>query len=197
MLDATTDESFRSFLPGQPQEDERGVIPRFFMQAVLLGHKSEQEGRPIYEDREHIEIKVKGQDKGIYCDIVRDEHRRRFPMAYAAFKAGREVAVTGTPIEQMTGVGPAMAHNLRGLNIRTIEDLASISDESAFSAIGMGARDLVNRAKAWVTAKAPEVVSLQQQLEEERKARSTLEERLAALESAAKPKRSAKREEAA
>lgn len=193
MLDPTTDDAFRSFLPGQQQEDERGVIPRFFMKEVLLGAKSEAEKRPIYEDREHIEIKIKGQDKGIFCDLVRDAHRKRFPLAYAAFKAGREVAIIGTPIEQMAGVGPAMAHNLRGLNIRTVEDLAGISDENALSSIGMGARELVNRAKAWIQGKAPEVTDLQRQLEEERRARADerrdMEERLAALEAGAKRKK--------
>ncbi len=188
MLDPTTDDAYRSFLPGQ-REDESGVIPRFFMKEVLLGAKSEEAGRAIYEDREHIEIKIKGQDKGIFCDLVREEHRRRFPIAYAAFKAGREAPVVGTPIEQMAGVGPAMVHNLRGLNIRTIEDLAGISDENALSAIGMGARELVNRAKAWVQKAAPEAVNLREQLEEERRARAELEERLAALEASAKPKR--------
>ena len=192
MLDPTTDDSYRSFLPGN-REDESGVIPRFFMKEVLLGAKSQELGREVYEDREHIEIRIKGQDKGIYSDLVRPEHIRRFPIAYAAFKAGKEAPVVGTPIEQMAGVGPAMVHNLRGLNIRTIEDLAAISDENALSAIGMGARELVTRAKAWVNGKAPEVVNLQQQLEEERRARAeekrAFEERLAALEAQSKPKR--------
>lgn len=190
MLDATTDDSFRSFLPGQVQEDDKALIVRFFMKEVLLGAKSEQEGRPIYEDREHIEIKIKGQDKGIYSDVVRDDHRRRFPIAYAAFKAGREVPVVGTPIEMLAGVGPALAHNLKGLHIRTIEDLAGISDENSLSAIGMGARELVNRAKAWVGKQAPEAIALREQLDEERRARQALEERLAALEAA--PKRGRK-----
>lgn len=196
MLDPTTDDSFRSFLPGQ-REDESGVIPRFFMKEVLLGAKSQELGREVYEDREHIEIKIKGQDKGIYCDLVRDAHRKRFPIAYAAFKAGKEAPVVGTPVEQMSGIGPAMAHNLRGLNIRTIEDLASISDENALSAIGMGARDLVNRAKAWVQGKAPEVTALQDQLAAERQARQELEARLAALEASKRKPGRPKREEAA
>ena len=90
-----------------------------------------------------------------------------------------------------------MAHQLKGLNLRVIEDLASISDENTFASIstrvGPGARDLVNRAKAWIEKHSPVEQELQAritQLERERvEERAEFERRLKALEGSPAPKR--------
>lgn len=188
-LDPTVDDSFRNFLPGGMQEDDRSLIPRFFVKPKLMGAKSEAAKRPIYEDREYIEIVIKGQPHGIPHHEVTDEHRRRFPIAYAAFKAGKEVPLVGTPIDMLPGMGPSQALNLKAMNLRTIEDVAAVSDENTMNRMGMGARDLVNRCKAWVGEKSNESVALKDELDKERAERQALEDRLAALEKAGKPKK--------
>lgn len=162
-LDVNTDESFRSFLPGQKQEDDSALIIEFFLGKKLMGAKSVAAGREIYEDREFVRIHVKGQDKQVVVREVTPQDRDRFPIAYRYFQAAMPAPVVGTPIEQLPGIGPSMAHMLKGLNLRTIEDLARVTDENTLSRIGMGARELVNRAKAFVQQQAPEVVNLQEE----------------------------------
>jgi hypothetical protein len=160
-LDPTSDESFRSFLPGNQTEDDKALIVKFYVGPKLMGAKSEKAGRPIYEDREYVQIMIKGQDKQVVVHEVSNEHKRRFPIAYHLFKQQKPAPVVGTPIEMMPGVGPSMAHNLKGLNLRTVEDLANVSDENTLQSIGMGARDLVAKAKAWISRSTEEQLSLQ------------------------------------
>lgn len=199
MQDALSDESFRSFLPGQQQEDDRSLIIEFFLDKKLMGAKSEAAKRQIYEDREYVRIMIKGQDKQIAVHEVTNEHRNRFPIAYQRFVQQKPAPMVGTPVEMMPGVGPSLGHHLKGLNLRSIEDLANISDENVLQGIGPGSRDLVNRAKAWLANQAPAATALQDELAAERAARAeaerkaaedlkALQERLAALEKPTKRK---------
>lgn len=145
-----TDTDFMPFLNGKT-EDDSSLIVRFFVSPKLMGAKSEAAGRPIYEDREFVEIKIKGQDKQVVVHEVNEHYRNRFPIAYALFQRQKPAPVVGTPIEQLPGIGPSMAHSLKGLNLRTVEDLAAVTDENTIQRIGMGARDMITRAKAWLS----------------------------------------------
>lgn len=177
MQDVLSDESFRAFLPGQQQEDDRSLIVEFFIDKKLMGAKSEAAKRPVYEDREYVKIMIKGQDKQIAVHEVTQEHRSRFPIAYQRFLQQKPAEVIGTPIDMLPGVGPSLAHHLKGINLRSIEDLAQITDENAMQRIGPGSRELVNRAKAWLANQAPAATALQDQLAAERAAREAAERR--------------------
>lgn len=172
-LDPTSDAAFMSFLPGVNVRDDDSVVPRFYLGKRLMGFKSKQAGREIYEDVEMIEMRIKGQSKGIPHEMVGPEHIKRWPNAYAAFKVGRELPVVGTPIEQLPGIGPSMVHNLKGIGIRTIEDMAKTSD-AVLQEIGTGARGLQTSAKAFIDKANGEVVELKDQVRQ-------LQEQLAAL----------------
>lgn len=161
--DINTDAAFASFLPGMPQEDDKSLIVRFYVGKKLLGAKSHEVGREVYVDCEYVEIKVKGQDKQVVVEEVKAHHRQKYPVAYHQFSMKKPAPVVGTPIEQLHGVGPSMAHHLRGLNLRSVEDVASVSDENTLQAMGMGARDLVKRAKAWLEQTNEKAVSLEQE----------------------------------
>ena len=192
-IDVNTDEAFRSFLPGQQQEDDRALVVEFFTDKKLLGAKSQAEKRPIYEDREYVRIQIKGQDKQLVVHEVTHEHRTKYPIAYQRFVLQKPAPVIGTPIEQLPGVGPSMAHHLKGLALRTVEDVANISDENTLQRVGMGARDLVNRAKAWLAQTTESTVSLQAKLAEKSRENEELRgivgemnERIKALEKSPK-----------
>ena len=164
-LDSTTDESFvQSYLRGN-REDDSALIVRFFVKPKLMGLKSKTAGRPIYEDREYVEIKVKGQDKQVAVHPVKEEHKQRFPIAYTQFQSKKPAPVVGTPVEMLPNLGPSLAMHLKSINIRTIEDLGQISDENVLTSIGMGARELVNRAKQWVQGASSKETGLQEQVE--------------------------------
>ena len=188
MLDVNTDAAFMGFLPGQ-QEDDKALIVEFFVGKKLLGAKSREEGREVYEDREFVKIQIKRQDKQVVIEEVKPLHKQKFPIAYQLFQMGKPVPVIGTPVEQLPGVGPSLAHHLKGINLRTIEDVAGVTDENTLSRIGMGARDLVNRAKAFITKVAPKTAALEEENALLKKQLEELNARMAALEKPRRPHR--------
>jgi hypothetical protein len=145
------DDSFDSFSRLAQNNGPDRCVPRFHVKAVRLAAKSKEEGRDVYEDREFVEIITPGDTKSIIDRAVTDEDRRRWPQFYAAFKAGREEATVGTPLELWPPIGsPAMVQTLKALHIRTVEDLAGLSD-SGINNIGMGGRVLRDKAQLWLS----------------------------------------------
>lgn len=125
--------------------------PHFHMDAFQNKAKSEQEGRPIFDEKEMVRIVLPGDKHLTWVGEVTDEHRQRWPEQYAAFKRGEERAASGTPLEQWTS--PNMTRSrvaeLKALNILAVEELASVPD-SALTKIGMGARELREEARAYI-----------------------------------------------
>jgi hypothetical protein len=145
-----------------------------------MGFKSHEAGRPIYEDREYVSIMVKGQDKQVFVREVAEEDRRRFPNAYAAFKKGVEAPTIGTPVE-MLGVGPSSVEMMRMKGIRTVEDLAGLSDDG-LQGIGLGARDLQAKAKAFLSKNSEATLRLERELAAERAKTSDMQEQMAKMQ---------------
>jgi hypothetical protein len=177
-LDIESDASFTSFMPGATQDD-RACYATFTVEKKLMGLKSHEAGRPIYEDREYVKILVKGQDKQVFVREVTLEDKQRFPNAYAAFKRGIEAPVTGTPVE-MLGLGPSSVEMMRIKGIRTVEDLAELGDDG-LQGIGTGARDLQAKAKAFLGRTSSKAVELEQALAAERAKTAALQAQMEAL----------------
>ncbi|HWU63573.1 MAG TPA: hypothetical protein VN112_16260 [Ensifer sp.] len=129
---------------------EKGVIARFFVEAEEVKFKSEQAGRPIFEDKEKILILIPGQ-KSEFVGEVTEAHKGRFPEEYSRFKQGlkdREQMV-GTPLKEFPELKPYQIKELEALNVFTIEHLASLSD-TAKQSLGMGAHELSRKATAYL-----------------------------------------------
>jgi hypothetical protein len=94
-------------------------------------------------------------------DLQEAVNQDRFPMEwlraykglYSDWKEGREMPVSGTAIINWPAISKSQADACLGANIRTVEDLAE-ANETALSYIGMGARALKERARAWVESAA-------------------------------------------
>ena len=127
-------------------------IPRFHMRPVEIPFKSKEIGRPFYEDREFVEIITPGNSRSMPCEPVNDQHKLRWPNQYAAFKAGQEEApLEGTPLEEMPGLSPSIVLNLKGVHIKTVEQLAGVSD-AEMQNMGLGGRELRTKAKRFLEA---------------------------------------------
>jgi len=68
---------------------------------------------------------------------------------YEHWKGGREAPVNGTPLEKLPGMTEEMLERFRALHLRSIEDAASMT-EGDMERIGFGARDVKERAKAYL-----------------------------------------------
>lgn len=126
-----------------------GVFPEFYVREVEDKKQTKEAGRPIFKDVEYVRIMIAGDKLNIPEFKVTDEHKNRWPEHYKAFKEGREAPINGTPIDEWQGISRTRAKELRAIGIRTVEDLASLHD-NAIQRIGMGARELVQQAKAFL-----------------------------------------------
>lgn len=127
-----------------------GTIPRFYNKPVKNEFRSQQEGRPVFEDKEYVEIIVPGNRGTVVDERVKDHHRERWPTQYAAFKARQEAVIEGTPIEEWAAVTRSMAEELKYNNVRTVEALATISDANLNKVMPMGGHQLRAKAQAWL-----------------------------------------------
>lgn len=144
---------FSAHIPGAAQT--KPVIPRFRTEAVHQPFKSTQEGRAIFEDREFVDILIPGDRRTVVSEPVNDEHKTRWPKEYEAFRAGKELPLSGTPLanwpnSQMTR---SRVEELAYHNIRTVEHLAAVNDINLQN-LGMGAREMRAAAQKFLDVAA-------------------------------------------
>lgn len=156
MQDPTADNGFYRPING-PQGGQAapgaGLFPRFFVAPVRMGFKSQQEGREIFEDREMVEILVAGNARQEVVREVTENDKRMWPAHYQAFKAGKELATSGTPLEEWPLIGPAQIKMLKALNIRSVEDLAAVNDVD-LNNLGPGGRSIRDKAELFLRSAA-------------------------------------------
>ncbi len=125
------------------------------------------DGVPTYQDVNYVTVRQAGGVDSVIFEaerwikqIVPSEiinkrmsptHAEYYKKAYARFLEGLEVPVEGTSIKQWPAITPAQVALLISLNIRTIEELATLPDDG-MRRIGMGGVDLKNKAKTWLAA---------------------------------------------
>jgi hypothetical protein len=108
--------------------------------------------------------------------------------SYNAWKEGNELPEIGTPVMTFLPFSPAQRSALLAANIRTIEQCAEMNEDT-MSRVGMGARELKDRAKqALSTADktAAENLILKAKVEEQESALKSLQEQINALSKKAK-----------
>ena len=79
-----------------------------------------------------------------------EEWEHKYLDAYKRWQDGQELPPDGTPIRGWGVISPAQQETFIRMNVLTVEDLAGINDEG-IRQIGMGAIDLRNKAKAWLS----------------------------------------------
>lgn len=153
------------------------AIPRFYVDAQRNNFRSEQEGRPCFDDVEKVEILIPGDRKSTWDGLVREEHRRRWAREYAAFKASQEAPVEGMPIAELPGITRSQAEELTFQHVRTIETLAILPDDKAMRVVTMGGMALRDRARRYLESTAG--AAAEEKLAAENRAK---DERIAQLE---------------
>jgi hypothetical protein len=125
--------------------------------------KSNQAGRPIYDDAEYITIIVPGQQDIVFRKAWSLD-RERFAKQYAAFKANLDQdAASGTPLKVLPWMQVSQIKELEFFHIRTVEQLANMPDSSASRF--MGAQQLKQRAKDFIAAAKDAAPMLQMRTE--------------------------------
>lgn len=137
---------------GLPSTGESRLWARFFLDAEHDVEASDKAGRPIYRDREFVEIRVPGDKDEIRVRPVRESDKQQFPRQYAAFKQGVEAPVVGTPLDKLPFVTKAQVAELNAIGVRTAEQLRDMSDANAQKI--MGANGLRKRVADFLEAAA-------------------------------------------
>jgi hypothetical protein len=129
---------------------DENLYVQFFTAPLQDKERTEEEGRPIFKDVDMIRIMVPGDKDNIIERAVRQGDSQRFPKQWEAYKQGREEALEGTPLEQWPMITRAQVEELRFFHVKTVEQLANISDSNAQKFIGIQA--LKTRAAEWLEA---------------------------------------------
>jgi hypothetical protein len=173
---------WNNLMNGQQQQRKRfhGANVRFFNSYNENKEKSLQAGRAIFDEIPSISIQYPGGDETVRK--IEPQDVADYPELYAAFKAGSEAVVSGTPLAEWTLMNGSTLRELQHLGFKTVEQLADAHDEVKRK-LGPTGR-FVKMAKDWLEAANSSqfnVVALKQQLEREQKRTAKLEEQVELL----------------
>jgi hypothetical protein len=132
----------------------RSADDRLMIKFELFPHpneiKSLEAGHPVYDDKEYITIIVPGDKTSIVHRPVWAQDKERFARQYAQFKQGQEQSVVGLPLKLWGGMTLGQAKEFEYFNVKTVEQLAEMSDGNGISIQGFNG--LKQRAKDYIAA---------------------------------------------
>ena len=107
-----------------------GVTAIFYKKALPNNFKTEQEGRPIFDDVDMVKIYISGDSHNVIDTLVREDHKQRFPREWANYmnKHGNDPHLSGTPLSQRPLITMSQAEELKALKFFTVENIAAASD---------------------------------------------------------------------
>lgn len=118
---------YKEFQQANAGDDRLFVV--FFNHYTLNQQRSDEEGRPIYDDEVYVRLITPGDRNNIVERPIRPDDKRRFPRQWAAFKQGEEEVGEGTRLEQWPQLSRAQVEELRYFGFRTVEHLAQARDD--------------------------------------------------------------------
>ena len=148
------------------ERKERPAYVRFERVAVEDKAASSKEGRYIALDvdmalitppysKDVFKIKVSQWFENLKQDLqngrIREEWIDDYHKQYDRWKKGEEIPLNGTAIKGWGVISPAQQATLIGMQVLTVEDLASMNDEGV-KRVGMGGNDLKNQSRCVVVS---------------------------------------------
>lgn len=144
--------------------DTPHLFVEFYIEPVERPALSREAGRPIFEDEEYVFVRIVGDPKSSFrapahSAAGRDResgqpfsYAQKFPEHYRYFKSEQDQQLAaGTPLTEVPWLTASKRAELKALNIMTVEGLAGL-DGTLLQRIGMGARELKNKAQAYLDA---------------------------------------------
>lgn len=101
---------------------------QFYSQPILHNAKSNEAGRPVYIDVDHIRILVPGDKLNIIERVASKDDKQRFAAHWEKYKAGRGQDVVGTRLEGVAWMTRSKVEEYKFFGIHTVEQLADASD---------------------------------------------------------------------
>lgn len=135
----------------------------FYTETIPDKKKEKETGKACYKDqdfalitppggkmnnKEEIETFFSKMEHDMKAGRVHPDWMRAWKANYKLYREGQEIPPDGTPIKGWKLLPGSVQEELLRLNIRTVEELATLNDEGIKN-VGMGAREWQRRAKAW------------------------------------------------
>lgn len=136
---------------------DKKLMVNFYVRAVKNNHKSDQQGRPIFDEVEYVRIIIPGDNNTVIDNPVNQEYRIRFAEKYERFKKGLSQSSSGTPLEMWPQMTVGLVAELKAMQIFTVEQLAELSDSLAQRI--MGSHELRRRAQVFLDSAKGEAVN--------------------------------------
>jgi len=130
--------------------DRDTIIPRFFMNPIRNNFESEKQGREVWTEMPYVEMFIPGDKNATPVVKVKDEHKERWPRQWDAFLKSTEPPEDGTPLSEWAAVGRAQVIEMSSHHVRTVEQLAGLSDTQLGKVVPIGGHALRERARAWL-----------------------------------------------
>ena len=136
------------------------LLVRFFKHPMENQAKSKEAGRPIFEDADYIEIMQPGNKDSIIRRPATERDKNRFAEHYRKYQVRvDDEHIEGTLLSEWPGISRAQVEELSYMNIKTVEQLASVSDSNAQGILGINAlrtraADYLEAAKEAATTEA-------------------------------------------
>ena len=112
------------------------LLVKFFYKTRPDSVKSREQGFPCFKEVEYVDIKIAGDRNGGVCRPARESDKMRFSRHYEAFKNRTEAPSEGYPLTEWAALPRSVVEQLAFLNVKTVEQLATISDDSASRIMG-------------------------------------------------------------
>lgn len=137
----------------------------FFEESVEDRTLSLEAGRRISKSVDMVTVKQPGSKDDVTWEAVqwlarlpqnpnwKPEWIDRAKLMYRQFKEGLEITQIGTHIRMWPPISKAEAETLIAAGLRTVEELAA-ANEQVIGRIGIGGRDMKQRAQAWLDSAA-------------------------------------------
>lgn len=150
------------------QAGDAVLAVRFYQKEYELSFKTTQEGRPMYEMRDYVRIEVPGNQLSIIDTLANEDHKRRFPLQWAAYQnsKGRDSeSVQGTLMRDWSILNAAQVKELEHYRFYTVEQVANASDlqlQSIGMVAGMSPIAFREKARAYLSNAKGSAVVMQQ-----------------------------------
>ena len=169
--------NYEDFQTGRESEQDAQLLVKFFYKPKKDKAQTEAQGRPIYNEVEFCEIRVRGNRDPQACRPATYADKKRFPRHYEAFKARTEMPEEGTPLAEWPQISRSQIEELSFMQIKTVEQL-SLAADTAICKL-MGGYTLKQRATDWLKASnATALIANNEALKQQVK---SLEEKVARL----------------
>jgi len=149
--------------PNNPQSTARSEPPNVYIEFTtepkLNAEKTAAKGHNVYDDVDYV-VWTKRGSNGMQNRMTVPRCKRAAPeiwgladKMYDRWRETREMPVEGTALAMWPLISPAQVMNLQFLNLRTVEDVAGMTDSDC-DRVGMGARGLRDQAQSWLKTSA-------------------------------------------